>query len=98
MYNPSQPRDVKGQWTPGLLDSLESQLRKRGTPDAHALAVEILAEQGSIDPKTERLTQHGRERERLGREGRAKDRLATQTGHRPEHLVYDKRLGKAFVK
>ena len=51
-----------------------------------------------IDPKTGELTARGRERERMGREARAKDRLASQTGHNPEHLVYDRRLGKAFVK
>jgi len=97
-YNPNQPRDRQGKWEPSLLNSLESQLRAKGTPDAHATAVEILVSQGSLDPKTGQLTAHGRERERLGREGRAKDRLAAQTGHRPEHLVYDRRQRKAFVK
>lgn len=96
-FNPNQPRDRDGKWEPKLLSSLERQLAKRGEKEPHKLAVEILAEQGSINPKTEQLTAKGREREQMGREGRAKDRLASQTGHKAEHLVYDKRLKKAFV-
>ena len=98
MGNPNQERDYHGRFTHGLVDSLEQQLVKKGAPNAHALAIEILAAQGSVDPKTGELTAHGRERERMGREARAKDRLASQTGHNPEHIVYDRRLGKAFVK
>lgn len=99
MSNPNQERDDHGRFTHGLVDSLETQLREKGHNKlaAHQLAIEILTNQGSLD-KAGHLTAHGRERERMGREARAKDRLAVQTGHDPKHLVYDKRLKKAFVK
>ena len=96
--NPDQPRDKDGKFTHSLMDSLEGQLRAKGHAPvaAHQLAIEILQQQGSVDAQGN-LTAHGREREAMGRAARAKDRLATQTGHDPKNLIYDKRQRKAFV-
>ena len=52
MGNPNQERDYHGRFTHGLVDSLEQQLVKKGAPNAHALAIEILAAQGSVDPNS----------------------------------------------
>lgn len=80
------------------MHSLEHQLRAKGTPapKVHDLAVEIMTNQGTFDPKTGQLTAKGREREAMGREGRRIDRVASQTGHKPEHIAY--RNGRAYVK
>lgn len=98
MYDPHQPRDKDGKFSGGLMDSLEHQLRKKGhdAPAAHQLAVEIMTDQGTLDPATGKLTAKGLEREALGRPGRRIDRLATQTGHKPEHIGYKR--GRAYIK
>lgn len=97
-FHPSQPRDDHGRWAGGLMGSLEHQLQKKGHAPAaaHQLAVEIMTNQGTLDPKTGRLTAKGREREAMGPKGRRIDRLVSQTGHQPRHIGY--RNGKAFVK
>lgn len=97
-FDPHQPRDPNGKWSGGLMHSLEHQLRLKGHagPAAHQLAVEIMTNQGTLDPKTGELTAKGREREAMGRAGRRVDRYASQTGHRPEHIDY--RGGRARVK
>lgn len=99
MGEQDQPRDNRGRWTHGLVDSLEQQLRAKGhdAATAHAKAVEILQTQGSVD-KDGNLTAQGEQRQALGREGRAVGRMARQTGH-PEHqMVYDPKARRAFVK
>lgn len=98
MFRPDQPRDPNGKWSGGLMDSLEHQLRAKGhgAPAAHQLAVEIMTNQGTLDPKTGALTAKGQQREAMGRAGRRIDRMATQTGHKPEHIDY--RGGRARVK
>lgn len=97
-YSPDQPRDADGKFSSGLMDSLKHQLRAKGTPPEklHELAVEIMVNQGRLDPKTGLLTALGREREAMGRAARRVDRVAKQTGHKPEHIAY--KGGKAFVK
>lgn len=97
-FKPDQPRDKDGRWSGGLMDSLEHQLRLKGhaPPAAHQLAVEIMTNQGTFDPKLGRLTAKGREREAMGRSGRRVDRVAKQTGHKPEHIGYVG--GRAYVK
>lgn len=80
------------------MDSLEHQLRAKGhpAPAAHQLAVEIMTNQGTLDPATGQLTAKGREREAMGRVGRRIDRMAQQTGHKHENIDY--RGGRARVK
>lgn len=80
------------------MHSLEHQLRAKGTPaeKVHELAVEIMTNQGTFDPKTGELTAKGREREAMGRSGRRVDRVARQLGHKPEHIGYVG--GRAYVK
>lgn len=98
MYNPHQPRDKDGKFSGGLMDSLEHQLRKKGhdAPTAHNLAVEIMTNQGTYDPKSGTLTAKGLAREAMGRAGRRVDRMATQTGHHSKHIGY--KAGRAYVK
>jgi hypothetical protein len=98
MFRPDQPRDKDGQWSGGLMDSLEHQLRAKGhdPAKAHELAVEIMTNQGTLDPKTGQLTAKGREREAMGRAGRRVDRMAQQTGR--DHKEIDYRGGRARVK
>jgi hypothetical protein len=98
-YNPSQPRDQKGKWTEGIVDSLERQLRTKGHAPvaAHQLAIEILTNQGTLD-SAGNLTAKGRDRERMGRAERAKDRAARQLGRKPTEMAYQKSSGKAHVK
>lgn len=97
-YSPTQPRDPNGKWSSGLMDSLETQLRSKGHDafKAHQLAIEIMTNQGTLDPKTGLLTAKGREREDMGRKARRIDRVATQTGHHPKHIGYVN--GRAYVK
>src|SRR3954468_11908183 len=97
-YDPHQPRDPNGKWSGGYMDSLEHQLRAKGHdgPAAHQLAVEIMTNQGTLDPKTGELTAKGREREAMGRAGRRVDRYASQLGHKPHVIGY--RAGRPFVK
>lgn len=97
-FDPTQPRDPNGQWSSGLMDSLEHQLRAKGhaAPAAHQLAIEIMTNQGTLDPNTGKLTAKGQEREDMGRSGRRIDRHARNTGNRPEQLVY--KAGKVHVK
>lgn len=97
-YSTSQPRDTNGKWSSGLMDSLEHQLREKGhaAEKAHALAIEIMTNQGTLDPKTGLLTAKGQEREAMGRAARRVDRVAKQTGHAPEHIAYQR--GRAYVK
>lgn len=97
-YDPHQPRDQEGKFSSGLMHSLETQLKKKGhdAPAAYTLAVEIMTNQGTLDPKTGELTAKGREREAMGRKARRVDRLATQTGHKAEHIGYVG--GRAYVK
>lgn len=98
MYRPDQPRAPDGKFSGGLMDSLEHQLRAKGhpAPAAHQLAVEIMTNQGTLDPKTGALTAKGQEREAMGRAGRRVDRAASQLGHKPEHMAY--KNGRAYVK
>ncbi len=97
-YNPSQPRDTHGKFSSGLMDSLEHQLRAKGHTDfaAHQLAIEIMTNQGTLDPKSGLLTEKGQEREKMGRKARRIDRVAAQTGHHPKHIGYIG--GRAYVK
>ncbi len=97
-YSPDEPRGPDGKWSSGLMHSLEHQLKLKGTPadKVHSLAIEIMTNQGTLDPKTGGLTAKGREREAMGRAGRRIDRVATQTGHKPEHIAY--KGGRAYVK
>lgn len=97
-YSPDQPRDSDGKFSSGLMHSLEHQLKAKGNTAiaAHQLAVEIMTNQGTLDPKTGQLTAKGQEREAMGRAGRRVDRMARQTGH-PEHHI-DYRGGRARVK
>lgn len=97
-YHPDEPRGPDGKWSSGLMHSLEHQLKAKGTPPekVHELAVEIMANQGTLDPKTGLLTAKGQEREDMGRRARRIDRVAKQTGHKPENIAY--KGGKAFVK
>jgi hypothetical protein len=88
-YNETQPRAPDGKWSGGLMDSLEHQLMKKNGPDrvaAHQLAVEIMTNQGTYDPKTGQLTAKGKEREALGHKGRLIDRAARQLGHDPSEI------------
>lgn len=98
VYRPDQPRASDGKFSGTLTDSLEHQLRAKGHNAARAreLAVEIMVNQGTLDPNTGQLTAKGREREAMGRAGRRIDRVATQTGHKPEHIAY--KNGKAYVR
>lgn len=97
-FDPHQARDPDGKWSSGLMDSLEHQLRNKGHEKvaAHQLAIEIMTNQGTLDPNTGRLTAKGQERENMGRSGRRIDRHARNTGNRPEQLVY--KAGKVHVK
>ena len=85
-YNDEQPRAPDGKWSGGLQHSLEAQLMRKNGPDraaAHQLAVEIMTNQGTLDPKTGTLTALGRQREALGHKGRVVDRAARQLGRKP---------------
>lgn len=97
-YSTSQPRAADGKFSGGLMDSLEHQLRAKGNPPAaaHQLAVEIMTNQGTLDPATGQLTAKGQEREAMGRAGRRVDRMATQTGHNAASIGY--KGGRAYVK
>lgn len=97
-YNPSEPRDKHGRWSSGLQDSLEHQLRAKGhTPEkANDLAIEIMLNQGLLDPKTGALTAKGEAREAMGRRARRIDRLAKASGHSPDEIGYQN--GRAYVK
>jgi|ERR1019366_5969397 predicted metal-dependent hydrolase len=97
-YSPSQPRAADGKFSGALTDSLEHQLRAKGhnAERAHELAIEIMVAQGTRDASTGQLTAKGLEREAMGRVGRRIDRVATQTGHKPEHIAY--KNGRAYVK
>lgn len=98
-YNEQQPRASDGKWSGGLMDSLEHQLMKKngGTRvAAHQLAVEIMTNQGTYDPKTGQLTAKGREREALGHKGRVIDRAARQLGRKPEEIGIQNR--RPYVK
>ena len=89
MYSPEQPRDPKtGKWSSGLHAQLETQLLLKGhdAEKAHALAVEIMTNQGTFDPKTGELTAKGREREAMGKKARVIDRAARQLGREPEEI------------
>lgn len=92
-------RDYHGRFTHGIVDSLEAQLRKKGhgPNEARSMAIEILTERGHLD-KEGNLTEFGLHRQSLGREERRKDVAARQLGRKPEHMAYDKRTGKAYVK
>lgn len=71
------------------MDSLEHQLMKKNNGNraaAHQLAVEIMTNQGTYDPKTGQLTEKGKAREALGHKGRVIDRAARQLGHKPEEI------------
>jgi len=99
-YNETQPRAPDGKWSGGLMDSLEHQLMKKnpnaGRTAAHQLAVEIMTNQGTYDPKTGQLTAKGKAREALGHKGRVIDRAARQLGRKPEEIgIQNKR---PFVK
>jgi hypothetical protein len=89
-YNDTQPRAPDGKWSGGLMDSLEHQLMKKnptgGRVAAHQLAVEIMTNQGTYDPKTGALTAKGQEREALGHKGRVVDRAARQLGRDPSEI------------
>jgi hypothetical protein len=98
-FDPTQPRDNDGKWSGGLMDSLEHQLMVKNGPDrakAHELAIEIMTNQGTYDPKTGQLTAKGREREALGHKGRVIDRHARQTGHKPAEIGFANK--RPFVK
>jgi hypothetical protein len=96
-YDPHEPRDDRGRWSGGIVDSLKAQLRKKGTPDdkVHALAVEIMQGHGLLDSKGE-LTAKGREREAMGHKGRVIDRTARALGHKPSEVGI--RNNKAYVR
>ncbi len=98
VYRPDQPRAADGKFSGALTDSLEHQLRLKGHDAAKAreLAIEIMVNQGNLDPNTGQLTAKGREREAMGRAGRRIDRVAKQLGHKPEHIAY--KNGRAYVK
>jgi hypothetical protein len=70
------------------MHSLIHQLQLKGhDPEkAHALAVEIMTNQGTLDPKTGELTALGREREGMGKKARVIDRAAKQLGRKPEEI------------
>lgn len=97
MYNPSQARNANGQWSSGIIDSLETQLRAKGNPPdkAHTLAIEIGQTHGFLDAHGN-LTAKGRAREALGHKGRVIDRAARQLGRKPEEIGVSK--GKPYVK
>lgn len=96
-YDLREARDERGRWSGGLMDSLKSQLRAKGTPPdkVHALAVEIMQNQGTLD-KQGQLTAKGREREAMGHKGRIADRTAKALGRKPEEITV---IGhKGYVK
>jgi hypothetical protein len=96
-FNSHEPRDSKGRWSSGIIDSIEHQMKAKGkTPEeAHALAIEIGQNHGFLDAKGN-LTAKGREREALGHKGRMIDRTARQLGrNRSEIGVQNNR---PFVK
>lgn len=80
------------------MHSLEHQLKAKGKDPvaAHQLAIEIMTNQGTLDPKTGMLTAKGQEREAMGRAGRRIDNMARQTGHSASDIDY--RGGRARVK
>ena len=86
-FNPNQARDSKGQWSAGIIDSIEHQMRAKGhaPPAAHALAIEIATNHGFLD-KQGNLTAKGKEREALGHKGRVIDRAARQLGKKPSEI------------
>lgn len=98
-FNPTQPRDDRGRWTHSLIASLENQLLAKGHKgaEAHALAIEILQKQGSLD-KNGVITDHGMERQSMGKAGRAKDRAAKQLGRDPSEIAYNPRTKRTEVK
>jgi hypothetical protein len=97
-YNADEPRDRQGRWSSGYQDSLEHQLRGKGhsAEKARELAIEIMTNNGTLDPKTGLLTAKGREREAMGRAERRKDVHARRTGHDPKEIGYQR--GRVFVK
>lgn len=96
-FNNNEPRDAKGRWSAGIIDSIEAQMRAKGhAPDkAHALAIEIGQNHGFLDARGN-ITAKGREREALGHKGRVIDRAARQLGRKPEEIGLVR--GKPFVK
>lgn len=93
-----QARAPDGKFSGSLMHSLEHQLQSKGHdgPAAHQLAIEIMTQQGTLDPVTMRLTPKGLEREAMGRAGRRKDRVAKQLGHDVKDIGY--KAGRAYVK
>ena len=96
-FNPNQPRDSNGQWSSGIVDSIEHQMRAKGNPPekAHALAIEIATNHGFLDAKGN-LTAKGREREALGHKGRVIDRTARALGREPSEIGIQN--NRPFVK
>lgn len=96
-FNPTQPRNAKGEWSSGIIDSIEHQIRARGKSptEAHALAIEIGQNHGFLDAKGD-LTAKGKAREALGHKGRVIDRAARQLGRKPEEIGIQR--GKPYVR
>lgn len=86
-FNSNQARNSKGEWSSGIVDSIEHQMRAKGkTPEqAHALAIEIATNHGFLDVRGN-LTALGKEREALGHKGRMIDRAASQLGRKPSEI------------